>query len=97
MSRTQPPKTVTTPPDDRSPLALAAAWSARVTTIALEMVIPGMIGLWIDRQLGTVMVFLVLGVVLGMTVGMLHLVRLGVSAERGSQPKEKSEERRLGE
>ncbi len=39
------------------------------------MVLPGIAGLWIDRQLGTVMVFLILGVVFGMTAGMIHLVQ----------------------
>lgn len=53
-----------------------------MTTIALEMVLPPVIGLWIDRQLGTVMVFLVLGAILGMTTGILHLVRLAASLER---------------
>ncbi len=74
---------MTSPPNDRSPLAEAIAWSARVTTIAMEMVIPGVIGIWIDRKLGTVMVFVVLGIILGMTVGIIHLVRLGESANGG--------------
>jgi F0F1-type ATP synthase assembly protein I len=39
------------------------------------MVIPGILGYWVDRQLGTLMVFLVLGVVLGMASGMVHLIR----------------------
>lgn len=63
-------------PDQRPPLVVAAEWTSRVTAISLEMVLPGLIGFWIDRQLGTVMVFLVLGVILGMTTGMIHLVRL---------------------
>ena len=62
-------------------MALAYAWSARATAIALEMVIPGFLGLWIDRLLGTVMVFLVLGVILGMTSGMIHLVRLAATVQ----------------
>ena len=39
------------------------------------MVIPGILGYWVDRQLGTLMVFLVLGVILGMTTGLMHLIR----------------------
>ncbi|MHC4400416.1 MAG: AtpZ/AtpI family protein [Planctomycetota bacterium] len=66
-------------------IAQAAAWGSRITAIALEMVVPGIIGLWIDRQLGTVMVFLVLGVAMGMTVGMIQLVRLAASAQRDEQ------------
>jgi len=79
---------VTNSPDDRSPLAEAAAWGSRVTTIALEMALPGLLGLWIDRQLGTVMLFLVLGVTLGMTVGMLHLVRMATTLH-GDKPSDR--------
>ena len=50
------------------------------------MVVPGLIGLWIDRKLGTVMVFLVLGMVLGMTTAIWHLVQLGASVEQKGPP-----------
>ena len=55
------------------------------------MVVPGLIGLWIDRQLGTVMVFLVLGVALGMTTGMLHLVRLASSVGQNGPSHKKAD------
>jgi len=55
-----------------------------VTTITLEMVVPAVIGLYIDRQLGTVMVFLMLGVVLGLTMGIRGLVQL--TKAMGTQP-----------
>ena len=71
-------------PDDRSIMAQAIAWSSRVTTISLEMVIPGMIGCWIDRKLGTVMLFLVVGMVFGVTSGMIHLIRW--TAQPGAGP-----------
>ena len=84
--RKQTPKSTTPlvdkPRDDRSPLALAYGWAVRITSISLEMVVPGLIGLWIDRQLGTVLLFLVLGVIVGVTTGMLHLVRLAAAASR---------------
>ena len=63
-------------------MAQAVAWSSRVMTISLEMVLPGMLGHWIDQKLGTVMLFLVLGVILGMTAGLIHLVRLGSATNR---------------
>jgi F0F1-type ATP synthase assembly protein I len=76
------------PRDDRSPLALAYGWAVRITSISLEMVVPGLIGLWIDRQLGTVLLFLVLGVIVGVTMGMIHLVRLAAAASRrGPSPR----------
>ena len=83
-------KPVTKPPDERSILAMAAAWSAHVTMISLEMVLPGVLGFWIDQHLGTVMVFLVLGAILGMTTGILHLVRLTASPDGGEPPDRRS-------
>ena len=53
------------------------------------MVLPGILGFWIDYQLGTVMVFLVLGVILGVTTGMIHLVRLTSSTRPGSQQRDR--------
>jgi ATP synthase protein I len=72
--------------DDRPPLVVAAEWTSRVTTVSLEMALPGVIGLWIDRQLGILPLFLVLGVILGMTVGMMHLLRM-VTPPAGGGPK----------
>jgi len=63
-------------PDDRSPLAMAMAWVSRVTTISFEMVLPGLLGYWVDQKLGTDPLFLVIGVVLGLIGGMWHLVGL---------------------
>lgn len=71
---------VTEPTDDRSPMAQAIAWSSRITTVSLEMVLPGVAGYWIDQKLGTVMLFLVLGVIFGMVAGLIHLVRLAGAA-----------------
>ena len=65
-----------------------------MTSIALEMVIPGILGFWLDQNLGTVMVFLVLGVALGMTVGMIHLVRLTKSIGSGSPTKSSNSQRK---
>ncbi len=70
-------------PDDRPPLARAAEWTSRVTTISLEMVLPGLVGLWIDRQLGTKALFLVLGVMLGFAAGLWSLVRLSQESRSG--------------
>jgi F0F1-type ATP synthase assembly protein I len=81
-------------PDDRSAVARAAEWGSRVTAISLEMVVPGLIGLWIDRELGTVMVFLVLGMVLGVTAGMVHLIRMVTVAGQGQPSDRKPGERK---
>lgn len=65
-------------PDERSPMAKAAAWSARILTVALEMVLPALIGTWVDQKLGTVAVFMLIGLGLGgfaATVHLMHLIK----------------------
>ncbi len=52
------------------------------------MVLPGLVGLWIDQKLGTVMVFLVLGVILGMTSGLIHLIRMTSPDRREAESRE---------
>jgi F0F1-type ATP synthase assembly protein I len=48
-----------------------------IVSVAMEMVLPGLAGwYWIDRRLGTKIVFLVLGLVLGVVGGMIHLMRM---------------------
>ncbi len=71
------------PSDDRSAIAAALAWSTRITTVALEMVIPAAIGYWLDQQLGTVVVFVLLGAILGMASGLTHLLRMVSSPGEG--------------
>ena len=64
------------PADDRSLVAVAYAWASRVITICLEMVLPGLAGIWIDGKLGTLVLFTLVGFGLGLTLGIWHLVKL---------------------
>jgi F0F1-type ATP synthase assembly protein I len=63
-------------PDERLPIAIAMEWSARLMTIGLEMALPAGGGYWLDLQLGTRPVFLILGAMLGFAVGMFHLMQI---------------------
>jgi hypothetical protein len=63
------------PPSQQHPLALAIEWVAKITTVALEMVLPGLGGLWLDKQWGTPFLGLA-GFALGLTVGIWHLLRM---------------------
>jgi F0F1-type ATP synthase assembly protein I len=65
-----------TPPDDRSALARALELGSLATTIALEMVVPIVLGLLLDRWLGTKAVFTIVGGVVGMAGGLWQLIRL---------------------
>lgn len=57
-------------------MAEAMAWVSRITTVSLEMVLPGLAGFWLDRQFGTRFLLTLLGFALGMTVGMWHLLAM---------------------
>jgi ATP synthase protein I len=61
------------PQDKRPPMAIAMEWVSRITTVALEMVIPGVIGWFVDRALGTSFIAIV-GFGLGLVGGMYHLI-----------------------
>ena len=76
------------PPDDRSLLARATEWAASTTTVAAEMVVPILIGAWIDGRLGTKGAFAILGGVLGVTVGTRSLLRMvePLRRSRGERP-----------
>lgn len=50
-------------------------WVSKITTVALEMVLPGIGGMWLDAKFGTSFVGM-LGFVLGLVVGIWHLVQM---------------------
>ena len=50
-------------------------WVTKITTVALEMVLPAIGGAWLDKRFGT-QYWALVGVVLGMVVGMWHLLQM---------------------
>ena len=50
-------------------------WVSKITTIALEMVLPGSLGLWLDTRFGTRFLAL-LGFALGVPLGIWHLIAM---------------------
>ena len=54
--------------------ALLFQWSARISVIAFEMVLPAIIGVGLDRLLGTVALFAIIGALLGMALGFWQLL-----------------------
>ena len=72
---------VNKPRNDYSPFMLAMEWSSRITTIALEMVVPVLIGYWLDRRLDSGFVFLLVGVVVGFSVALMSLLKLARSSK----------------
>ena len=57
-------------------MAKATAAASRAMTVALEMVLPGILGLWLDRRLGTWLLFTVLGFIFGLTLAIWHLLKM---------------------
>jgi hypothetical protein len=55
-------------------------------TICVEMVLPGILGLWVDEKLGTAAVFTLLGAAAGLTLAIWHLLRMTSSQEKRSDP-----------
>lgn len=64
------------PGNDPTPAVIASQWAARIMTVAAEMVLPGLLGYWVDNRLGTRVVFLLLGFGAGCSFGIWHLVRM---------------------
>ena len=62
--------------DDRAPVAKAIAKATEITTVAFMMVLPILLGYWLDTYLGTVPLFAILGLVLGMSMGIWQLISL---------------------
>lgn len=60
---------------DMSWLAEATNWISKITTVALEMILPGLAGLWLDNRLGTGFLGL-LGFALGVPLGIRHLIAM---------------------
>lgn len=73
---------MTNPSDDRSAVAIAYQWASRIMLVALEMVLPGLAGHWLDRRLGTVVLFLLIGLALGCTGAVVHLIQMTRSESR---------------
>jgi hypothetical protein len=67
---------VTESPDDRAPMAIAYHWASRIVAVALEMVLPGLAGYWLDQRLGTLVVFTFAGFAAGLFLGMKHLLQM---------------------
>lgn len=60
-------------PDSLSPFALGFAWAYRILAVSAEMVVPGLLGSWLDGRLGTQFLALA-GFGLGITAGIWHLL-----------------------
>lgn len=72
--------------DERPPLVVALEWVSKITAVALEMVVPGVIGTWLDQRWKTSFLALV-GFGIGLSVGIWHLLIL-TGTGNGKGPKQ---------
>jgi hypothetical protein len=56
-----------------NPMAEAMAWVSKITTVGLEMVIPGILGSWLDNRFELHFLGL-LGFLIGVPLAMWHLI-----------------------
>ncbi len=61
--------------NEPSPAAFAYGWVARMTTVVLEMALPGLGGQWLDSKLGT-NYWVIVGFAVGFALGMFHLLQM---------------------
>jgi ATP synthase protein I len=64
-------------------MALAMEWTSRLTTISLELVLPVLLGYWLDKRYATGALFLILGVLLGFITALMSLLRLAKQSGEG--------------
>lgn len=64
------------PSEPRTPLGVGMMWASRVTTLGLEFALPAWGGYWLDSKLGSAPWGVLLGAILGFTVGIMHLLRI---------------------
>ncbi len=82
MATPQPPDKKESDVDDRAPMAKAMDWVSRIISASLMMVLPCVLGYFVDQWLGTWILFTLLGLALGMTGGMMQLFKLAQLSSR---------------
>jgi F0F1-type ATP synthase assembly protein I len=70
------PVEVRTGVDDRAPYAKAIDKASQVTTAALMLALPMLLGYWLDKYLATTPLFVILGLLFGMVSGTTQLIRI---------------------
>jgi hypothetical protein len=61
--------------DDRHDIAAAMQWGFQITSIALEIILPVVVGRWLDQLWGTTCMT-VIGALIGPPLGFWHLLVL---------------------
>ncbi|MDO4551209.1 MAG: hypothetical protein Q4C96_08170 [Planctomycetia bacterium] len=62
--------------DVRSPVAKGLAWSVTISGIGMQALLPALLGLWLDFELGTRVIFMLSGLFLGLISAGTQLMRI---------------------
>lgn len=73
---------MTQPVDDRSPSAKALSKVTQITSISLMMIIPAIIGYFIDQRFQTLILFTTVGLVLGISSSIWQLIKFVAHQEQ---------------
>ena len=60
--------------DDRSPTAKALSKVTQITSISLMMIIPAILGYFVDQYFGTLILFTAIGLVVGVAAAVKQLI-----------------------
>jgi ATP synthase protein I len=80
------------PPNEKSPIAAAMEWVGRITVLALEMVLPGLAGTWLDDRWGTRPALTIVGFLFGTVGGMAHLLWITTAENKKAQQRRRDKE-----
>ena len=58
---------------------LLLQWAVRTSSVSFGLVITILIGVWLDRLFGTVALFAIIGVIVGMALAFWQLIRFAYS------------------
>ena len=81
------------PTQSTNPIGEGIKWVAQITTVALETILPGVAGHWLDQRWGTSFLAMV-GFALGLSLGLYHLLVLTRSKNRPPHSAEDEEDAR---
>lgn len=73
-------------------MVVAAQWVSQITTVSLEMALPAAFGYWLDNKWGTAPWLVIVGGILGFTVGFRHLLQMVQVANDKLEPPDRRPE-----
>ena len=80
--------------DKRSPIAVGLELYSQIVSVALTMVLPAAAGYWMDSRFGTSPWLVVVGAALGLSGGMVQLLRgVGVAKRKAEDKHQGSDDK----